>query len=51
MAVGGHVYSGGMGKRRKRAVRMVFGHTAEYPSEWSAIRWITEKFGMTGETL
>src|SRR3990170_5386016 len=36
---------------RERAVRMVFEHTAEHPSEWSAIRSIAEKFGMTTETL
>ena len=36
---------------RDRAVRMVFEHTAEHPSEWSAIRSIAEKFGMTTETL
>ena len=36
---------------RERAVRMVFEHSAEYPSEWAAIGSIAGKFGMTPETL
>ncbi len=36
---------------RERAVRMVFEHRPEYPSEWAAIRSIADKFGMTAETL
>ena len=36
---------------RERAVRMVFDHTLDYPSQWAAIRSIAEKFGMTPETL
>ena len=36
---------------RERAVRMVFEHTPEYPSQWAAIRSIAGKFGMTAETL
>ncbi len=36
---------------RERAVRMVFEHRREYPSEWAAIRSLAEKFGATPETL
>jgi transposase len=36
---------------RERAVRMVFEHRKEYPSEWAAIRSLAEKFGTTPETL
>jgi transposase len=36
---------------RERAVRMVFEHRKEYPSEWAAIRSLAEKFGTTAETL
>lgn len=36
---------------RERAVRMVFEHRGEYPSQWAAICSIAEKFGMTSETL
>ncbi len=36
---------------KERAVRMVFEHTPEYESQWAAIRSISEKFGMTAETL
>ena len=36
---------------RERAVRMVFEHAPEYDSQWAAIRSISEKFGMTAETL
>jgi transposase len=36
---------------RERAVKMVFEHRGEYPSQWAAIRSISEKFGMTSETL
>jgi transposase len=36
---------------RERAVRMVFEHRGEYPSQWAAITSIAEKFGMTAETL
>jgi transposase len=36
---------------RDRAVRMVFEHRREYPSEWAAIRSLAEKFGTTAETL
>jgi transposase len=36
---------------RERAVRMVFEHRDEYPSQWAAIASIAEKFGMTSETL
>ena len=35
----------------ERAVRMVFEHQQEYFSQWAAIRSISEKFGMTPETL
>jgi transposase len=36
---------------QERAVRMVFEHRREYPSEWAAIRSLAEKFGTTPETL
>lgn len=36
---------------RERAVRMVFEHAPEYESQWAAIRSISDKFGMTSETL
>jgi transposase len=36
---------------RERAVRLVFEHEGEYPSQWSAIISIAEKIGCTGETL
>jgi transposase len=36
---------------RERAVRMVFEHTPEYPSQWAAIESIAEKIGCSGETL
>ena len=36
---------------RERAVRMVFEHQAEYPSQWAAIRSIAEKLGCTIEAL
>ena len=36
---------------RERAVRMVFDHTAEHPSQWAAIRSIGEKLGIQTESL
>jgi transposase len=36
---------------RERAVRMLLDHRDEYPSQWAAIRSISEKFGMSPETL
>ncbi len=36
---------------RDRAVRMVFEHAPEYPSQWAAIRSIAEKLGCTTEAL
>ncbi len=36
---------------RERAVRMVFEHAGEHPSQWAAIRSIAEKIGCTAETL
>ena len=36
---------------RDRAVRMVFEHAHEYPSQWAAIRSIAEKLGCTSEVL
>lgn len=36
---------------RERAVRMVFEHERDYPSQWAAIGSIAEKIGRTAETL
>ena len=36
---------------RERAVRMVFEHEPEYPSQWATIRSVSAKFGMSAETL
>ena len=36
---------------RERAVRMVFEHAPEYPSQWAAIRSVGEKLGIGTEAL
>src|SRR5664280_2708356 len=36
---------------RERAVRLVFEHEREYPSQWAAISSVATKLGMTPETL
>jgi transposase len=36
---------------RERAVRMVFEHQDEHPSQWAAITSIAAKFGVSSETL
>jgi transposase len=36
---------------RERAVRMVFEHQDEHPSQWAAICSIAAKFGVWAETL
>jgi putative transposase len=36
---------------RERAVRMVFEHQAEYPSQWKAIESISKKLSVNHETL
>ena len=36
---------------RERAVRMVFDHQADYPSQWKAICEIGERLGVHRETL
>ena len=36
---------------RERAVRMVFEHAAEHPSQWAAMRSVGEKLGIRTESL
>ena len=36
---------------RERAVRMVFDHAPDHPSQWAAIRSVAEKLGCTVEAL
>src|SRR3990172_8376412 len=36
---------------RERAVRLVFDHQGDYPTQWAAIASIADKSGMTRETL
>jgi transposase len=36
---------------RERAVRMVFDHAAEHPSQWATIRSVGEKLGIRTESL
>ena len=36
---------------RERAVRLLFDHRGEYPSEWAALVSIASKIGCTPETL
>jgi len=36
---------------RERAVRMVFEHTPEHPSQWAAIRSVGDKLGIRTEAL
>ena len=36
---------------RERAVRMVFDHQGEYPTQWKAIESIAEKLDINHETL
>lgn len=36
---------------RERAVRMVFEHVGEHPSQWATIKSVAEKLGCTTEAL
>ena len=36
---------------RDRAVRMVFDHAHEYPSQWATMRSVADKLGCTTEAL
>jgi transposase len=36
---------------RERAVRMVYEHASEHPSEWAAITSIASKIGRSAQTL
>src|SRR6056297_3493789 len=36
---------------RQRAVRLVFDHEHNHPSQWAAIRSVAENIGCTAETL
>jgi len=36
---------------KQRAVRMVFEHQSQYPSQWAAIGSIAGKFGCSAQTL
>ena len=36
---------------RERAVRMVFDHTREHPSQWATIRSVGEQLGIATEAL
>jgi len=36
---------------RERAVRLVFDHAGDYPSQWAAIRSVAEKIGCPVEVL
>lgn len=36
---------------RERAIRMVFEHAGDYPSQWAAISSIAAKIGCTAQTL
>ena len=39
------------GETRAKAVRLVKDHAADYATEWAAIKAVSERLGMSGETL
>jgi transposase len=36
---------------REKAVRLVIDHLSDYPSKWAAIQAVSQRLGMTSETL
>ena len=36
---------------RAKAIRLVYGHAGDYPTEWAAITAVSGRLGMSAETL